>query len=234
VFNKVTINEEETIRRYGYLPKENNRDGNKMCVVKCTHCSKLIDRQFSNKDSMHSCPIIDGQNKKCFKCKTWKDYSLFVKNKKGSGGVGKLCRECYNNYDCVKLADKRKNERLKSSFTNDLNLYLSKRESQIKHQAKYRGHEYDLDVEYVRELWDTQNGKCYYTGLDMIADGRVNGFQGWNCPSFDRKSPELGYVKGNVVWCCFAVNSFKQSLSESEFGEKIKSITWPFLNKSNL
>jgi hypothetical protein len=60
----------------------------------------------------------------------------------------------------------------------------------------------------------------------MKSEGRVNGFQGWQSPSVDRKDPRMGYTKGNIVWCCFSINSFKQNLTDYEFYEKIKQINW--------
>lgn len=35
-----------------------------------------------------------------------------------------------------------------------------------------------------------------------------------------------GYTKENVVWSISSVNSFKQTLTEAEFSEKIKKIEW--------
>jgi hypothetical protein len=103
---------------------------------------------------------------------------------------------------------------------------LRQRNSSIKSNCKKNGIEFNLDEKFLLDLWNSQNGICYYSSLPMKAEGKIKGFQGWQTPSLDRKTPSLGYVKGNVVWCCFAVNSFKQNLTTEEFFEKLKSIKW--------
>lgn len=52
------------------------------------------------------------------------------------------------------------------------------------------------------------------------------GFHGWDSPSLDRLNPNEGYVKKNVVWCTFSVNSFKQSLNYEEFMTQLSKIKW--------
>jgi hypothetical protein len=42
----------------------------------------------------------------------------------------------------------------------------------------------------------------------------------------DEGLAEKGYVKGNVVWTCFAINSFKQGLHEEEFLVLVNKIHW--------
>jgi len=53
----------------------------------------------------------------------------------------------------------------------------------------------------------------------------------WLTPSIDRKNNELGYLKNNVVWCCWGVNTFKSDLSESTFYDLLENITWRQLHK---
>ena len=76
------------------------------------------------------------------------------------------------------------------------------------------------------DLWQNQNGLCYYTGVPMKSECKQMGFQAWDAPSVDRKNPEKGYIKDNVVWCIFSVNSFKQSLSELQFIDLLKTVKW--------
>lgn len=70
-------------------------------------------------------------------------------------------------------------------------------------------------------------GKCYYTGFDisfeLIAESknRPHNFT----PSLDRKIPELGYTKGNVVWTAYCINRMKNDLSDSKFIDMCKLIS---------
>ena len=86
--------------------------------------------------------------------------------------------------------------------------------------------EIDVDFDFIKNLWDKQNGLCYYTGIKMVFSGRIDRFQSWDCPSLDRKDPSKGYTKNNLCWCIFAVNSFKNSLTEKEFFDRVQQIRW--------
>ena len=81
-------------------------------------------------------------------------------------------------------------------------------------------------MEDLINQWNLQNGLCYYSGLIMKSEGNASGFQVWQRPSIDKKIPSMGYTKGNIVWCCFSINAFKQDLTDVEFYEKLKTINW--------
>jgi hypothetical protein len=60
----------------------------------------------------------------------------------------------------------------------------------------------------------------------MTGNGTFKSVASWNSPSLDRKTPALGYVKENVVWCLYAINSFKGEMDEEEFSSVTRSIKW--------
>jgi hypothetical protein len=65
-------------------------------------------------------------------------------------------------------------------------------------------------------LWKLQNGKCYYSGLEMhqpIKGKKRNMYSA----SIDRIDNKKGYIKGNVVWCCWFYNQAKSNLEIKEF-----------------
>lgn len=74
----------------------------------------------------------------------------------------------------------------------------------------------DLTVDYLVDLYYSQQGLCYYSGAHMII-GWIDGKVQPNTLSLDKIIPEKGYVKGNVVWCTYLVNTMKQNSSEEEF-----------------
>lgn len=76
--------------------------------------------------------------------------------------------------------------------------------------------ESDLTTEYLLELLNEQDGRCYYTGREMVFGGRDGKVQP-DSASLDRLVPEFGYVQGNVAWCTFFVNTMKGGLTEREF-----------------
>jgi hypothetical protein len=60
---------------------------------------------------------------------------------------------------------------------------------------------------YLRHLYKQQEGKCFYTGVEMklMSDKK-------NDPlimSVDRKNPLLGYVEDNIALCCLGINCLK-------------------------
>lgn len=86
--------------------------------------------------------------------------------------------------------------------------------------------ECDIDVEFLVELYNQQEGICPYSGRKMVFD--------INSPerlSLDRKDSNKGYIKTNVVWCCWQANNIKQDLSMEDFKKWINIINTQ-INKS--
>jgi hypothetical protein len=74
----------------------------------------------------------------------------------------------------------------------------------------------DLDTDYLLEIYNNQNGLCYYSQKEMIV-GAQRGSAKPDSLSLDRLTPSKGYVKGNVVWCTYLTNTMKQDMTEDEF-----------------
>ena len=62
----------------------------------------------------------------------------------------------------------------------------------------------DIDFDYLLNLWNTQKGTCYYTGMPLNFDKNE-----WRV-SIERKDPSFGYVQRNVVLTCIELNSRAQ------------------------
>lgn len=73
----------------------------------------------------------------------------------------------------------------------------------------------DLTVDYLISLYKSQQGKCYYSGEEMILGGTVE--TRWSSASLDRLNPDLGYKQGNLVWCTYKVNTMKGALDYDSF-----------------
>lgn len=214
-----------TLARYGYDTNTIHSGSHSVVIVQCTGCNSIIHRQFRNYQASHSCPIVDGNKKRCCKCEEWKDFSFFPKNSKKSGGVGKLCKWCFNNHDSIKRYEYRRGERLKIAIKElDFSYYIDRRMSRLKSAAKAKGIPWNLDLQYLKDIWQQQSGLCHYSEIKM--DGQGQKMAVWNSPSLDKMDPSLGYVKGNVVWCIYAINSFKGELTEQEFSSVVKSANW--------
>lgn len=70
----------------------------------------------------------------------------------------------------------------------------------------------DIDYLYLLDLYNKQNGKCYYTNMEM----KIEGGKAFDTLSFDRIDSKLGYIKDNVVLCLLSINYFKSNFNLSD------------------
>lgn len=75
--------------------------------------------------------------------------------------------------------------------------------------------EFNIDEEYIKEIWEKQNGRCYYTGIEFNTNDKYSN------PSIDRIDSSKGYIKGNICICTSIVNKAKSDLSINEFKKMI-------------
>lgn len=90
-----------------------------------------------------------------------------------------------------------------------------------KGKCNRRNLEFSIDYDYITELWNKQNGKCYYTNVDMkLIALTKNPFQ----VSIDRIDSSKGYIVGNIVLCCQSINYMKNDYSLTDFIEFYNSV----------
>jgi len=90
--------------------------------------------------------------------------------------------------------------------------YVHERFMSIRKRAADKNLPFDLDVEYLLEIWVT---KCPALGIDLDWS-KANGQVRDNTPSLDKIIPELGYVKGNVQWLSQKANTMKSNATRTE------------------
>lgn len=91
--------------------------------------------------------------------------------------------------------------------------------SSIKYKANLRGIEFDLDINFLDDLYESQSGLCYYSGLAIDAKTRNS-----ITASLDRTSSDLPYVQSNVRWVHKDINFMKHTASEAHFFELVERI----------
>jgi hypothetical protein len=96
-------------------------------------------------------------------------------------------------------------------------------------KARSRRHDCSIDVQYVKKLWEDQEGKCAITGLPLVlhASGWLwekDTGNPWK-PSLDRINSSEGYVKGNVRFVCLIANLAMQSWSDDVLYKFCKAAT---------
>lgn len=88
-------------------------------------------------------------------------------------------------------------------------------------KAKSRHHENNLSLEYLKTLWESQDGKCALTGLEMCLSC---GIDTTRQASLDRIDSSKGYIKGNVQYVVLPINLAKGQLSDTVMKEWINAI----------
>lgn len=105
---------------------------------------------------------------------------------------------------------------------------LTKARESVKVRLKFES-AIEIDFDYLLDLYNKQKGRCYYTGVKMSLDSHSK-----NALSLERKNPNIGYVKENVVWCSWTVNCMKRDHGEKDFIKLCKLIVKNAQNKRNI
>jgi hypothetical protein len=96
------------------------------------------------------------------------------------------------------------------------------------YRSKKKGYESDLDVEYLRDVWNQQNGICPLSGVQLELP---EGTRGWNDiadkpnrASMDRIDPTKGYLKENVRFISLIANYAKSTWTDAEVVDFCQSV----------
>lgn len=117
------------------------------------------------------------------------------------------------------INDKSREQRRRSYHKNKYKheyIYIEQLFTKIKSRAKRLNRDFNLTKEFLKDLYQKQNGICSVTGM-LFSDEKYN-----DCkrkpfsPSLDRINSKLGYTQDNVRFVCSMVNS-----AIGEFGDKL-------------
>ncbi len=86
--------------------------------------------------------------------------------------------------------------------------------STIKCGAKKRNIDFEIDIEYVWNVFLKQNKKCALSGVDIYFSRTSKSER---TASLDRINSKKGYVKGNIQWVHKIINIMKRDLSDKDF-----------------
>ena len=81
-----------------------------------------------------------------------------------------------------------------------------------KRNARAKGLTHTITVDFLKDLWEEQRGRCALTGVKLGFIG-----SGWTAASLDRINPNLGYVPSNVQWTCWRPNEAKSNMTNDDF-----------------
>jgi len=148
---------------------------------------------------------------------------------KGLSTCSKKCRSSYLKQYYV--GHKNPNNKYKTPIEK----FFALKYSNLKSSAKKRKLDFNLTPGYLLELFEKQNGLCYYTGVPLKLTSDNDTFHSKNqpdldCLSFDRRDNDKGYTQGNVVLTCNGLNKLKGAATEVDFINFLHFVT---LEKSN-
>lgn len=145
-------------------------------------------------------------------------------------GKSKSCRKCYSKKRAIK--------NLKGHigvFGNASPTWKGTKDipydyfSQCKRGAASRNIEFKLKIEDLQNLWDSQKGKCKYTGRDLCFKVGRNRRRGRHdadskLASLDRIDSSKPYTSDNIQFLSAPINLMKGTYSEEEFLNLVKEI----------
>jgi|688.fasta_scaffold242121_2 hypothetical protein len=68
---------------------------------------------------------------------------------------------------------------------------------------------YDITIDFLKELYINQNGKCAYSGIQLLLPSNQN--KDW-VMSLERIDTSIGYIITNVCLICREFNSMDRSI----------------------
>jgi hypothetical protein len=149
--------------------------------------------------------------KKCSKCNIIKSEKDFYTTQRGN-----KCKEC-----TLKITrEYKRTYRLNPEFKKNESLKQKERrvrlwQNTLIHDSK-RNKEHNLTVNDVNEMFDKQNGLCYWFKIPLIPSYKLKHPQQ---PSLDRLDNTKGYTKDNVVLCCYSANIGRNENSQEVWEE---------------
>jgi hypothetical protein len=91
--------------------------------------------------------------------------------------------------------------------TSSIEACLKNRIRSAKARSIQKGLQFDLTIEFLLEMYNKQDGKCFYTDEALLLSDKSSYSK--HVISVDKIIPENGYVRGNVVLCTKRANTIK-------------------------
>ena len=96
----------------------------------------------------------------------------------------------------------------------------------IRNNAKVRGCQFEIDIEYCWNLFNKQNGRCALSGIEIYLPQTFLEFKAKKgTASLDRIDSLKGYTKENVQWIHKDINIMKQDFDQNHFIQMCKEIS---------
>lgn len=103
---------------------------------------------------------------------------------------------------------------------------LKKLLAMAKNRASTQEIPFELDHQYLVDLWEYQEGRCSISKqpFDLSPPNKYS--VNPDAPSLDKIIPRLGYIKGNVRLVCYQINMALGEYGEDQLIEMCKRIAF--------
>jgi hypothetical protein len=181
----------------------------------CNCCYENSNRKLGKK------PIFNLNGELfCTKCSSYKDENNFRTRTQSIKRNGKhtICKNC---------EEELKKEKIKE--VGEFTYFITN----ILKSCKGRNKEYNLDLDYIIDLYVEQCGKCKISNILMTYKHCSETLNSSTNISIDRIDSSKGYIKGNIQLLTSWANTMKNSKSTKELIEMCKSIVEFNMNKDS-
>ena len=159
--------------------------------------------------------IFISMGKQCSVCGIVKTNDDFYKSQRGT-----KCKVCVLNVTREYKKQKRKDSdfrKIEGQKQKERRVRLW--QNTLIHDSKKRGKEHNLTVNDINDLYEKQNGLCYWFKVPLIPSDKLKHPQQ---PSLDRLDRNKGYTKDNVVLSCYSANIGRNESSVKEWENFLK------------
>lgn len=96
----------------------------------------------------------------------------------------------------------------------------------VRQHSKKRGHTYDIDLDYLKNLWEIQQGICPFTKqkLELRTHTSTSTANPYSA-SLDRIDNTKGYIKGNVRFVALIFNYARNTFTDSDVIKFCQQVT---------
>ncbi|CAB4196963.1 hypothetical protein UFOVP1290_483 [uncultured Caudovirales phage] len=195
-----------------------NREISKILHINRKKIKDCLDKLGIKTDWGLKCTpdLISDSEAQCSICKQIFPISEFIFYKNNIKYSYNICKniKCINkmHYNNHRLS-------IEKSLSENIDKILKRRYIDLKCKSKKHNIIFSISESDFINQYYTQNNKCFYSDEDMeinfIANNTIRRAKR-NCLSVDKIIPEIGYIVGNVVFCCNKINSVKNDLSLDE------------------
>ena len=144
----------------------------------------------------------DSNEKICSKCNERKNVKEFYGSRSSDDGYSGQCKHC------TKIGQKRYYQKKYETFEGRIENFLKN----AGNNAKKRKQVFQINQKILLNLWQKQEKKCFFTGIEMIT--QPNDLYS---VSLDRINSDIGYEEKNILFVTNFVNRMKSNFQVQEF-----------------